>query len=103
MVSEFGNYPGYGSWPGYGTITILDPCATPNSLTVGSPQDVDTDGSSPAVFTFPDYTVDPPQCKPVFSCSYLSGEYTGNLLDSCNYDSVSINGGTQLTFNTQTG
>jgi hypothetical protein len=62
-----------------GTITIVSPCDFPVDLTTGVPQDIDTDGGSDAVFTFPDVHVTPPSCLQYahYFCVYQSGPYTG--------------------------
>jgi hypothetical protein len=64
-----------------GTLTIEDPCDSPFYLSTAKGQDIDTDYTVPAEFTFPETTVAPAVCieDAVFTCSYNSGPYEGDL------------------------
>lgn len=75
-------------------ISIANPCDNPFSLTVGSVTNVQSDYSTPAIWTFPTINVDPTVCisNAVFSCDYKNGPYsTSGPLDFCS-DFVDTNG-----------
>lgn len=58
-----------------GDIYISDPCDSPFAFSVAAPQNVVSDYSTPAVFTFPAITVDPSACssETTFTCQYVNG------------------------------
>jgi hypothetical protein len=89
-----------------GTISVHNPCLSPTSLTAGQHFNIDTDGSTPAVFVFPVITVVPSICihAAVFSCEYVSGP-VNNLVGDGMCLSSGENGdlATTIDFNAATG
>lgn len=104
VTSAFLNYPGYGQKTAQGTITLIDACLEPAVFQVGIPINADSDYITPAIFTFPTTTVVPVICLDiaVYSCTYVSGPYQGQL-DLCGLDFSNGNFQTTITFNVLTG
>jgi len=103
---SFLNYQSYGPIAtGTGQITLVDACDAPE-LVVDVHDDIESDYTMAAVFSFPTTTVTPGVCVPevTFTCQYLSGPYSG-AVDLC-ADAETVNNGaynTVIDFNPQFG
>lgn len=107
VVGYLTQYPAVSS-NAQSTITLLDPCDSPFSLTVGGENDIQSDYSGIVTFTFPTITVVPSVCLPerVFSCEVQStpAAFNSANFDLCANGSYSNNGYNTVTnFNTNTG
>lgn len=84
-------------------VTLSDPCATPNSVTItGTPDVLISDYSGPVTWNFPSYVIDPAGCTPIFSCTYISGA-SPIPLDLCDFTFNNPPYLSQGSLNTQTG